>query len=365
MREYDEITDLFRSRLVQSEMTVRDGFWESLEGDLPKHSSPKLIPFSPKRYRVAAAASVVFVLGAASAAFWHFSPKEEIKEAFTQMAVLTPEGSLNGDVVQESFPSIHQADPVAPKPGIHPSAGGAPAGLTVQAEEEGAISVRVSIRITQRTYGDVRPSGSGFYGTGISANGRAFPSDAASSDRNVAEAHPSVISSEKETATGEARSDRPRNWALKAGIGTSLPKGDFKMPLTAGVSVERRLNRRFSLEAGLQYNRLRGDRTLHTLGIPVRLNMMLASTPKVDLYALAGGAVEKCIAGAPDNGFDAEPVQLSVAAGVGMRYKLSDRFALFAEPSVSHHFGTDSSTGSLRKERPTNLNLLCGVRMTY
>jgi len=48
-----------------------------------------------------------------------------------------------------------------------------------------------------------------------------------------------------------------------------------------------------------------------------------------------------------------------------VRYRLNDRFALFAEPSVSHHFGTDSETGTLRTERPTNLNLLCGVRMTY
>lgn len=44
---------------------------------------------------------------------------------------------------------------------------------------------------------------------------------------------------------------------------------------------------------------------------------------------------------------------------------MNDRFALFAEPSVSHHFDTDSQTRTLRTERPTNLNLLCGVRMTY
>ena len=50
---------------------------------------------------------------------------------------------------------------------------------------------------------------------------------------------------------------------------------------------------------------------------------MLASTPKVDFYAMVGGVAEKCIAGAPDNGFGAEPVQLSVAAGVGVRYKMT------------------------------------------
>ena len=33
MREKDEITGLFRSRLSGTEMTVRDGFWEQLQED--------------------------------------------------------------------------------------------------------------------------------------------------------------------------------------------------------------------------------------------------------------------------------------------------------------------------------------------
>lgn len=349
MRENDEITGLFRSRLADAKMTVREGFWEELQRDLPSPVSVKgrkQLLLSPRFHRVAAAASVIFVLGAASAAFWYFSPKEEIKEAFIQVAAMTPEGNLNGDAAQESFPSIHQTNPVAQKPGMKQPASGTPAGLTAQADEDESVSVHVSIRITQRVYGNQQHSNSGPVNSGIN---QAVPSS----------------EGEQEKAVPALPSTKSRNWALKAGIGTSLPKGDFNMPFTAGVSVERRLNKLFSLEAGLQYNRLDGGHTLHTLGIPVRLNMMLASTPKVDFYAMAGGAAEKCIAGAPDNGFGAEPVQLSVAAGIGVRYKMNERFALFAEPSVSHHFDTDSQTRTLRTERPTNLNLLCGVRMTY
>mgnify|MGYP000812218867 FL=1 len=173
------------------------------------------------------------------------------------------------------------------------------------------------------------------------------------------------VSTEEEPEDALLKYQKSRKWALKAALGTSLPKGDYNMPLTAGVTVERSLNNWLALETGVQYNRLHADRTLHTLGIPVKLNMTLASISKVDLYATIGGTAEKCIAGARDNGFDAEPVQLSVAAGIGVRYKLNDRFALFAEPSVSHHFDTDSDTRTLRTERPVNLNLLCGLRMTY
>lgn len=374
MKEKDEITGLFRSRLTGAEMTVREGFWEMLQeglsqaeatGDgaalmadaLPAGTSSaaarKATLLSPGFYRVAAAASVALVLGAASAAFWYFSPKEEIKEAFTQVAAMTPDGNLNGDVVQKSFPSMHQAESTAQKPGIKYSVnGGIPAVMIAKAEEDDEpVSVRVSITITQRMYGNQQQGGNGFF------------------------SNQTVVQNSYQTTTGQAQSinqdtlvqtvSKPRKWALKAAIGSSLLKGDYRMPLTAGITVERRLNKTLALETGILYNRLQADCTLHTLSIPVKLNMMLASTPKVDLYATVGGAAEKCIAGAADNGFGAEPIRLSVAAGVGVRYKLNDRFALFAEPSVSHHFDTDSENRSLRTERPTNLNLLCGVRMTY
>lgn len=346
MKENDEITGLFRNRLADTQMTVREGFWEELQTDLsPADKIAAPVIFSPRFYRVAAAASVVMLLGAASAAFWFFSPKEEIKEAFTQVATLTPDASLNGDVAQETFPTLHQAEPAGHNPVRRLSAGVVPVAMTTQAEEEDeTVSVRFSVTITQR--GRVN----GYQNAGTHT-------DAAHSSGDYRESDP---------CTQPARtSSKSHKWALKAGIGTSLPKGDYHMPLTAGVTVERSLNNYLALEAGLQYNRLHDGGTIHTLGIPVKLNVMLASTPKVDFYATVGGAAEKCIAGAADNGFSAEPIQLSVAAGVGVRYKLSDRFALFAEPSVSHHFDTDSQTRTLRTERPTNLNLLCGVRMTY
>lgn len=387
MKGNDEITGLFRSRLSGAEMAVRDGFWEELQSDLSKAATDaanvsaalasgagaglslhqqKRFAFTPRFYRVAAAASVVFVLGAASAAFWYFSPKEEIQEAFTKVATLTPEGSLNGDVAQEKFPSIHEANPATPKSG-HQYQGPASSGTVLAANDEGdeSVSVTVSITITQRVYGNHQQGGSGLYGQNASSKhekGYHATNESANSASNAYSANTQNSASAPASVAGQGKL---QNWALKAGVGTSLPKGDFGMPLSAGLSVERRLGKHFSLEAGLQYNRLEANHAIHTLAVPVKLNATLASSSKVDLYATLGGAAEKSIAGAKDNGFGAEPVQLSVIAGLGVRYKLNERIALFAEPTVSHHFDTDSQTRTLRTERPTNLNLLCGVRMTY
>ena len=35
-KENDEITDLFRTRLADAGMNVRDGFWEELSQELPE-----------------------------------------------------------------------------------------------------------------------------------------------------------------------------------------------------------------------------------------------------------------------------------------------------------------------------------------
>lgn len=361
------ITGLFRDRLGHAEMEVREGFWEELRRDLPPRgeriAGKRNFFLTPKFYRVAAAASVVLVLGAASAAFWYFSPKEEIKKAFTQVEALTPEGSLHADMLRESFPSIHPTAPTA-QAGIQSPVPVRPVGLADQAEEdtEETVSLQVSITITQRVYGQ-QGQGNSYYGDRHRNDGYKRVSGYAEnqSDESVV----SMEDEEQKPVSAMKKTNSTSAWSLKMMAGTSLPSGDFRMPLTAGVSVERRLNNRLSLEAGLQYNCLSaqagaGD-DLHALAVPVKLNVLLGKTSKVDWYATVGGAVEKTV-----NKTTAEdPFRLSAFAGLGVAYKVNERFALFAEPIVSHHFDTDSGVRSLRTERSTNLNLLCGVRMTY
>ncbi len=363
MRENDEITGLFRRRLGKAEMEVREGFWEELQRDLPKAemvSHQKNIPFSPRFYRVVAAASVVFVLGAASAAFWYFSPKEEIKQAFTEVATLTTGGNLNGDIVQESFPPIQQTASASQMPGLPGSREG-DSTVTGKGDEDEKVSVRVSITITQRVYGNRQPQENGHYAHA----GGMSQYDSLSDNVSEQNTHSSATMSEDADGKGECVQNSVRNWAMKAAVGTSLPKGNFLAPVTLGVTVERKLNKILSLESGLQYNFLPVSKSvadqLHTLSVPVRMNVSLVASPKVELYAVVGGTVEKSV----NKSFNEDPVRLSAMAGLGVGYKVNERLSLFAEPLLSHYFATDSSVRSLRSERRTNMNLLCGVRMAY
>ena len=322
MKTEDDITRLYRRHLADAEMDVHDGFWQALQADLDKaegHAVPLRRRWLP---RVAAAASIALVLAGASAAFWCLSQRPDVKEAMAPVASIVPVPEVRGDHVQASFPPPAVTPPVVPGQTVAYRAA-APTAAGGEEAEDGQVSVRLSITITENGY--VR--------------------------------HPQ--------SAGGYRQATPSNWAFKAGIGTALPKGDYAAPLVATVGVERRLGKRWSLEAGLQYTRLGGAQVLHTIGIPVRANVLLAENDKVDFYAMAGGMAEKTVAGAADNSFRAEPVGLSVMAGVGVRYKLNRRLALFAEPAVTHRFATASETETLHSERPTNLQLLCGMRMLF
>lgn len=344
-KENDEITDLFRTRLADVGMTVRDGFWEELSQDIP-------VAFQHRRrlllFRVAAAASVLLVLAASSATFWYLSPKEEMEEAFTKIAV-TNGGQMDGDGIR-----INQlpmpVEPVLPKPA--PKSFGM---LSQYTQEEDSVSFSFSMSFsfsaTSTGNGNI-----GRHNLWQATNGNSEPM------ASQAEQYVENDQAEQTVAV------KKRRWAMKAQAGTALPadNGTYKMPISAGVTVERKLNDYLGIEAGLLYSNLRSaGQQLHYLGIPVKLNLTLLDTKKVDLYATVGGIADKCIAGAPDNSFNDEPIQLAVTAGIGINYKINDRLAVFAEPGVSHHFGTDSKLATVRTKRPTNFNLLCGLRMTY
>lgn len=346
-RENDEITDLFRSRLGQAEIPVRDNFWEGLSSSMAVcHRHRRLVFF-----RIAAAASVLLVLGVSSAAFWYFSPKTEIGEAFTQIAATGAAGSLDGDVVKQEFTPIH-AEPVLQKPA--PKAYGLFAHDSGQEDDSISVTVSMSFTFSAVSSSHVGRKEHVRQGENLWQTGGTGETDLSSGQEEPLLASLSVP-------------DKPHTWAVKAAIGTALPAGGgvYKMPFTTSVTVEKKLNKYLAVETGLLYSHLRAEQKLHYLGIPLKLNVTLAQTSKFDIYASVGGVADKCIAGAPDNSFKSEPVQLALTGGIGVNYKINDKMALFAEPGVSHHFKTDSRLETVRTARPTNFNLICGLRMTY
>ena len=241
-KENDEITDLFRTRLADAGMTVRDGFWEELSQDIPvacQHRR-RLIFF-----RVAAAASVLLVLAASSATFWYLSPKEEMEEAFTKIVVANS-GRMDGDGVRANqLPTA--MEPVLPKPAPKSF------GLLSQYPEEGdSVSISFSMSFS-------------FSATTTTGNGNRYGNQGRNGywQANNGNTEPSAAQEEKYTTGTPAPVEnvKKHRWALKAQMGTALPAEDgaYKMPISAGVTVERKLNDYLGIETGLLYSNLRSE----------------------------------------------------------------------------------------------------------
>lgn len=366
MKEKDDFSALF-SNLADAKMPVKEGFWEGLEKDLsavmvpPEDVAPaKRTVLRPIYRKWMAAASVLLVLALGSVVFWYLNSQEqEIQQAFSEVSAgleTSPMSNLpksdtpiiynsdkhqlvtNGYVNGKSASTNHQHSIIN---GLTPVSLGATETTETDDDDE-MVPVEVTFQIIEHGYIN---AGKPFNGLVNTSNG------------DLAEAESEA------TALTDDLMSKSSKWALKPAFGTAIPKGDYRMPLTVGMMVERKLNKTLALEAGLLYNYLpvHNDESQSSLSLPVKLDVNLAEGKKVDVYASVGGMVEKLLG----KSFSEEPVQLAATAGIGLRYKLSDNLAVYAEPSVSHYFDCDGTTRTLRTEQAVNVNLLCGVRMSY
>lgn len=350
-KKNDEITDLFFTRLQNMEMNVKDGFWEELNADvIGSLQQRKRLLF----FRIVAAASVLLVLGAASMTIWYLSPKEEMQQEFSKIAATSSGARMDGDgILINPLPKTVKTVLAKSNLRVNPLL----AHSIVNSEDSVSVTFSVSFTVSTNQMDDGYHSHNSSQNESWKANHENFgkhDSEEKTSETILTKSYDGI--------------DRSGTLALKLFGATALPADNnrFKMPISVGATLEKMLNNYLGVETGLMYSNLRSPgKSLHYLGIPLKMNVTLVKLSKVDLYASIGGIADKCIAGAPNNSFKNEPIQLALTAGIGLNYKLNDRLALFAESGLSHHFNTNSELATVRTERPNNLNLLCGVRMTY
>lgn len=352
-KESDEITDLFRSHLCGAEMPVRNDFWDELEKDLPPFPivRRKIYPF-----RVAAVAAVLLVLVGMSAAIWLFSPKDEIENAFTQIAVTSGQGgTLGKDMVKETF-SLAKVNPARGK-----LLSVTPVSLA-EDERDDSVSVSFSFSFsvsTTTTHG--RQNANNIYDSNQYIVMNEEVVDSSFGKQNIEKSSPAVT---KKASKG---------WTVgvSALAISSAIKKQFKMPVTVGLNIGKQLTDKLGLESGLNYTLLRSNignqqQKIHYVGIPLKVNYTYVDTKKVDFYLSGGGMIEKCVAAKRgDESLSTNNIQTSLMASAGVRYKINKNVAVFAEPTLAYNIDNDSSVRTIRQEKPLNFNLLCGVRVLY
>ncbi|KAA6344972.1 hypothetical protein EZS27_007436 [termite gut metagenome] len=150
-----------------------------------------------------------------------------------------------------------------------------------------------------------------------------------------------------------------------------------RQPVSFGLSVRKELARGFSIEGGVVYTQLVSDikklenmviltQRLHYVGIPLQINRNMLNIEQFAFYLSAGGMIEKCVSGKSGNEVqNVKPLQFSLLGNVGMQYNVSKHVSAYLEPGVAYFFDDGSEVQTIRKERPLNLNIRVGMRLSY
>ena len=168
-------------------------------------------------------------------------------------------------------------------------------------------------------------------------------------------------------------------------------KSHHYMPVNFSLALKYQLNRRFALETGLSYSRLKSEfemgsngntineqQTIHYLGIPVKGTYNIYNSKTWSLYGSLGVTTEMPLYSplstsyylhgrleASDKTTIHAPWQWSLGTGLGLQYNVTPDIGLFAEPNLQYYIPTGSHIETYRTEHPFNFSLPLGIRFTW
>ncbi len=164
------------------------------------------------------------------------------------------------------------------------------------------------------------------------------------------------------------------------------------MPLVIGLSLNKSLSSRWSIETGLRYTFLRSDflsesellhkgtiQRIHYIGVPLKLNYRIFTYNGFSLYGQGGGALDIPVYGTQsifeyspeldatnkDSFHINAPLQWSVEGGLGIQYHFTPSFSIYAEPSFRYYFNVGSEIKTIRQDKPFEIIIPLGIRLTW
>lgn len=161
-------------------------------------------------------------------------------------------------------------------------------------------------------------------------------------------------------------------------------------PVTIGLSANKKLNERWSLETGLQYTFLKSDFTtgsdyriqetqkIHYIGIPFRVSYRWGGFRRFSLYSTAGIQLDIPLKGTLLTSHITDsipidigrksldvPLQWSINASAGVQYHFTPHISFYVEPTVNYYIPDGSGLRTIRKEHPVTFTVPVGLRFSW
>lgn len=406
----DKWLDGLRDRMKDYSEPVPDNLWADIEKDL--EVTPKVIPMRG-RWQMVAAVALLLVVSSLTLWFWH-SPAVEymeqqsakVEEVLPVISEVTPQPLLAEEkketpskaIVKRKasdsvFSIIHECgiyeDMTLVKEEAENDSVDAPVVVPKEKnepKEERSLMCRKAL-IAENVKANPKKKSSSL-NLGISVGNGLMGSG------GLSDAFDYMMESPGITVPGDSTNhstDNQKQAALHARSASKINSLDYqalekkhRIPLVVGVSLRWALNEKWALESGLTYTMLStdlslgnqsGEQKLHYVGIPLKISREVWSDKRWHVYAMAGGAVEKCVYGSlkmndkwnmsdVNQRLEVDELQWSIQASVGAQYRLAERVGVYVEPGVAYYFDDGSKIETIRKEKPLNFNLQVGLRLT-
>lgn len=167
----------------------------------------------------------------------------------------------------------------------------------------------------------------------------------------------------------------------------------YRLPVRTGISLRYTLPANVSVETGVTYtwlsstlrsgseqNHYSTTTQMHYVGVPLNVSYTFFHNRLVDIYASAGGLMEKCVGGSIQTKYimdgrstgkdrteplNARPLQWSVNATAGVQLNITPAVGLYAEPGAAYYFDDGTSLQTTYKARPLNFYLRFGLRFSF
>lgn len=429
MKEKDKWIRNFRIRMKGYSEPAPDGLWEQLEKELD--AEPRVIPMWRRWHAVAAVALVVLV-SSLTVWFWQSPSANYLERQSAELEGLRePDGAmaemdiLNEPVIQ-AIPVVASETARRVKKMVRTVIrgeveGGQELPENKEAEEVNLATTEVKTQAVEKAVAEQnrqRPAGRSAYSAGKMTDAYAAlhkkkdrkwsiglsTGNGTFSSSTRMDGYLSLPNGTRNVMANSTNGTEAKSELDKLVLFNNLSEGKsgqsdikYRMPVTFGASLRVDVSRDWAIETGITYTQLSSEtrsgternnygweEKLHYVGIPLKVNRTIWSGKRFEVYASAGGMMEKCVSGkrnivgsvsTSSDGADehlsggeedikVKPLQWSLSAAAGAQFKITESLGVYAEPGVVYYFDDGSHVNTIRKEHPFNFNMQLGVRFT-
>ena len=397
---------MIKSILDEGQEEVPARVWEAVSEGLDKAERRKAVVIWFRRAAVSVAAAAAVTAGV----IFNIKPETGLVQNAEEsglIAVVEPQQEVtetpsdSGDTAIKALTAIAEAEPVAPKARHTESRSAIPAAEAIipqtasdamevsdiapsLTEEDNAPSEKVAEKKVEKTTAPQTPK-------------EYFPEnwgEEKEDKRNVSlmlSGLASTNSTQSQNRMGLMKAPTISSAPSQTGITETSTNSTYGLPVSFGAGVKIGLSPRWSLGVGANYSILTRQfygkytkvdasgnivkssssdirNTQHYIGIPVNAYYDIVNKDRVNLYAYAGGTVEKCVADnysvlstSIQHREKVKGLQLSANFGVGVEFMLGQHLGLYLDPSVRYYFDCNQPK-SIRTVQPFMLGFELGLR---